>query len=171
MSIENSLRDRSELGSPLEASSTYDEESYERSFWGWTTANTAELPTAADGGLGVVTIECWKYGSEPSTERSVMETRRIVREQIPTWLEKEVPLQEGYPPSAGIKIIAVPSVSAYMRPLAEEHIYAINKAFGLPPVERHYPSMNHGACGMFKQKNNSYGVPSSSESYCSSVIT
>jgi hypothetical protein len=73
-------------------------------------------------------------------------------------LDTVVPLKNGAQPCIGYKIL---QINAETQPgeisMKSDTFVAINKAFGIPPVELHAPSAAAGGCGMFHEGDGSLG--------------
>ncbi|KAL7909565.1 hypothetical protein GGI35DRAFT_450249 [Trichoderma velutinum] len=103
----------------------------------------------------VAMIECWKYEDDEPTKK--YELCGFHTDSMDSWLKEPTPTQNGRQPSAGFKVAVVPCADSSQLPyLTNGQIQAFNTAFELPYFQKHYSSIDCGACGMFLQPDNSY---------------
>ncbi|KAH0527961.1 hypothetical protein TsFJ059_002877 [Trichoderma semiorbis] len=103
----------------------------------------------------VAMIECWKYEDDDPTKK--YELGGFHTETMNSWLNESTPTRNGQQPSAGFKVAVVPCADSSQLPyLTNGEIQEFNSAFGLPYFQKHYSSIDCGACGMFLQPDNSY---------------
>lgn len=105
----------------------------------------------------VAMIECWKYDDDDPSKK--YELGGFHTETMSSWLKEPTPTRNERQPTAGFKVAVVPCAESSQLPyLTNGEIQEFNAAFGLPYFQKHYSSIDCGACGMFLQPDNSYGI-------------
>jgi hypothetical protein len=132
------------------------------SLWTWTsnvedwTSNLEDVSEFNPNERKVRGLECYQYASP--TADPVVSQVELDESRLRNWLDSKIPLKNDQQPCAGYKILQFDANTSGDIPMKREDYVAINEAFGLPPVGLHRSTKKQGACGMFRQDDDTFGI-------------
>lgn len=125
------------------------------SLWTWT-ANLEDVSVFTPNERKIRGFECYQYASP--TADPVVSQVELNEWSLRNWLDSKTPLINEEQPCGGYKILQFDANTSEDVPMKEEDYIAMNEAFGLPPVGLHISTQKQGACGMFHNDDDSFGI-------------
>ena len=122
--------------------------------WAWTARRRNPVFSPMEGAIRG--LSCYQY--TPDRADPVISNVELKESEVEHWLGTIAPSENGREPCGGYKILQFDAeVSAGFIGMKSDTFEAVNKAFGLPPVELHASSAGQGGCGMFREEDGSFG--------------
>ena len=124
----------------------------------WTWTSFSAKPRFKSTKNTIRGLSCYQYAPK-LIDSNISKVVELTEEDLEAWLKTPAPLKDEKKHCGGYQILQINNeYNPETIPLKIESFEAVNKSFGIPPVQLHHATAVQGACGMFLQDDGSFGL-------------